>query len=164
MAGCKISLTLTDEQKEKLVKQAARTGMTIQELLQAFVYDLVECNNHNYDEWMLLDNWKCRKAKANIIRYSAEELGKMDYFYKRLQRIEEIKKEMKQIKEEGRYQEDLPYQMVELQSEQKGLKEDFQRFVTWAKNANPCSRIEDFDEELLKLEEWFNELDIFENN
>ena len=87
-----IQVTLTDNQKKTLEKRAARAGMTNQELIQVLVADMTECNNENYDEWVLLDNWMSRRAKVNIIRYCAEELGDMDYFYKKIWLIEAMKK------------------------------------------------------------------------
>lgn len=99
-----IQVTLTDNQKKTLEKRAARAGMTNQELIQVLVADMTECNNENYDEWVLLDNWMSRRAKVNIIRYCAEELGDMDYFYKKIWLIEAMKKEIEYIKEDGIFQ------------------------------------------------------------
>ena len=99
-----IQVTLTDNQKKTLEKRAARAGMTNQELIQVLVADMTECNNENYDEWVLLYNWMSRRAKVNIIRYCAEELGDMDYFYKKIWLIEAMKKEIEYIKEDGIFQ------------------------------------------------------------
>ena len=99
-----IQVTLTDNQKKTLEKRAARAGMANQELIQVLVADMTECNNENYDEWVLLDNWMSRRAKVNIIRYCAEELGDMDYFYKKIWLIEAMKKEIEYIKEDGIFQ------------------------------------------------------------
>ncbi|MGF0017380.1 hypothetical protein [Sporofaciens sp. SGI.106] len=153
---------LTDnDQKKILEKRVARAGMTIREFLQAFIGDLTECNNENFNEWVLLDNWMSRRTKVNIIRYSAEELGDMDYFCEKICLIEAMEKEIEYIKENGMFLDDLPERIKELEIEKKGLEDDYNRFKDWAKKRDPNVQIGELKEELEKIEEWNNALDIF---
>ena len=158
-----MQVTLTDNQKKTLEKRVARAGMTIQDFLQAFSGDLTECNNENFDEWVLLDNWMSRRTKVNIIRYCAEELEDMDYFYKKICLIEAMEKEIEYIKENGMFLDDLPKRIKELDIEAKGLEDDFNRYIDWAKKHDPNVQIGELKEELEKIEEWNNALDIFCN-
>lgn len=45
----------------------------------------------------------------------------------------------------------------------KGLEDDYNRFKDWAKKRDPNVQIGELKEELEKIEEWNNALDIFCN-
>lgn len=163
MGKNKILISLTDKHREKLAECAARAGMTIQELMQEFIDDLTECNNENYDDWVLLDNWIIGKRKVNIVRYCVEELGDINYFYRSICIIESLKSEINSIEENGIFLDDLPKRRKELEIEEKGLEEDFKRFSDWAQKLDSTIQIDDLETELEKIESWHNEYDIFEN-
>lgn len=168
MSKRNINITLTDPDVGRLINKAANVGMTVAELIENFIGDLIENDHTNgSDERHFIKSWfdRCEFSmfpEKNLLTYlSTDPVYSPLEFIKFVEMIESLKKEIEVLQcelhnnegEKKEIKEEIEYTQEDVKYYENQVQEIWEGFSKWT-DKEPT-----FEEEKELLYRWKDEYD-----
>lgn len=91
MAKYTIELELTDQEVEDLARKAAAAGLTVPEILTAFIADLTDSDScGGSDEYYKANEWYSRRGFSYLASYSGYDNSMLKCFHDNMKNLQDI--------------------------------------------------------------------------